>query len=213
VEVGARRYLVEPRRGEFIRLRTLLLMCGLAGILPLVPGLAQKKPEAPGTNSQRSSAGRDGQHDFDWEIGTWKTHLRRLLNPLSGSTTWVEYEGTTVVRKVWNGRANLVELVADGPAGHFEGLSLRLYNPQSRQWSLNFANANSGVMAQPTIGEFKDGRGEFYNQETLNGRAILVRFVISDITQNSAKFEQAFSDDGGKTWEVNWIATDTRVKD
>jgi hypothetical protein len=117
------------------------------------------------------------------------------------------------VRKVWNGRANLVELVADGPSGHFEGLSLRLYNPQSRQWSLNFANINGGVMTQPTIGEFKNERGEFFNQETLNGRAIFVRFVISDITPNSCRFEQAFSADWGKTWEVNWIATDTRVKD
>ena len=62
---------------------------------------------------------RDGQHDFDFEIGAWKTHLRRLLRPLTGSTTWVEYEGTTVVRKVWNGRANLVELKAAGPAGQF----------------------------------------------------------------------------------------------
>jgi hypothetical protein len=153
----------------------------------------------------------DGQHDFDFHIGTWKTHLKRLQNPLTGSNTWVEYEGTTVVRKVWNGRANLVELVADGPAGHFEGLSLRLYNPESRQWSLNFSNIKSGTMSTPTIGEFKNGRGEFYNQETLNGRAILVRFVISDITPNSCKFEQAFSDDGGKTWEVNWIAIDTRM--
>src|SRR5215212_9686030 len=153
----------------------------------------------------------DGQHDFDFEIGTWKTHLRRLLNPLTGSTTWVDYEGTTVVRKVWNGRANLVELVVDGPRGHFEGLSLRLYNPQSHQWSLNFANSSDGTLAQPTIGEFKNGRGEFYDQETYNGRAILVRFVISDVTPTSCRFEQSFSDDGGKTWEVNWIAVDTRV--
>lgn len=153
----------------------------------------------------------NGQHDFDFEIGTWKTHLKRRLHPLTGSNTWVEYEGTTVVRKVWNGRANLVELVADGPAGHFEGLNLRLYNPESHQWSLNFSNANAGTMSQPTIGEFKDGRGEFYDQETLNGRAILVRFVISGVTPNSCHFEQSFSDDGGKTWEVNWIATDTRV--
>lgn len=153
----------------------------------------------------------DGQHDFDFEIGVWKTHLLRLLQPLTGSTTWVEYNGTTVVRKVWDGRANLVELVADGPAGHFEGLNLRLYNPQSRQWSLNFASSGSGTMSQPTIGGFKDGRGEFYSQETLNGRAIFVRFVISEITPNSCRFEQAFSDDGGRTWEVNWIATDTRV--
>jgi len=156
---------------------------------------------------------RDGQHDFDFEIGTWKTHLKRLVRPLTGSTTWVEYDGTTVVRKVWNGRANLVELKASGPAGSFEGLSLRLYNPQSRQWTLNFANINDGVLAQPTIGEFKDGRGEFYNQEKYNERAILVRFVITKITDDKYQFEQAFSDDGGKTWEVNWIAVDTRVKE
>ena len=162
--------------------------------------------------SQSKSQGRDGQHDFDFHIGTWKTHLKRRLRPLTGSNNWVEYEGTTIVRKVWNGRANLVELAAEGPAGRFEGLSLRLYNPEARQWSLNFSNSAVGTMAVPTIGEFKNGRGEFYNQETLNGRAILVRFVISDITPNSVRFEQAYSDDGGKTWEVNWIAVDTRVK-
>jgi len=156
-------------------------------------------------------AQKDGQHDFDFEIGTWKTHLRRLQHPLSGSTTWVEYEGTTVVRKVLDGRANLVELKVDGPTGRLEGLSLRLYNPQSRQWSLNFANISSGTLSAPTIGEFKEGRGEFYNQETYNGRAILVRFVIIKITQDQYRFEQSFSDDGGKTWELNWIAVDTRV--
>jgi len=155
----------------------------------------------------------DGQHDFDFEIGTWKTHLRRLSRPLTGSSTWLEYDGTTVVRRVWNGRANLVELSVDGPAGHFEGLSLRLYNPEARQWSLNFANINSGTLSLPTIGEFKDGRGEFYNQDTYNGRAILVRFVITKITDDSYRFEQAFSNDGGRNWEVNWIAVDTRVKE
>ena len=207
-------YRIKPGRGaEFTRLRTFLQLCVSVALLQPAPGLAQGKLAAPGASLRQIQAGRDGRHDFDFEIGTWKTQLRRLLRPLTGSTTWVEYEGVTVVRKVWGGRANLVELVADGPAGHFEGLSLRLYNPESRQWSLNFANANSGVLAQPTIGEFKNGRGEFYDQETLNGRAILVRFVISDITPNSCRFEQAFSDDGGKTWEVNWIATDTRVKD
>jgi len=157
-------------------------------------------------------AQRDGQHDFDWEIGNWKTQLKRLQRPLSGSTTWVEYEGTTVVRKVLDGRANLVELKVDGPAGHFEGMSLRLYNPQARQWSLNYANVSDGTLTTPSIGEFKDGRGEFYNQDRYNERAILVRFVITKITNDSYRFEQAFSDDGGKTWEVNWIAIDTRVK-
>jgi hypothetical protein len=194
-------------------LRIYFLLCGVMVALQANQGMALSNAEALQANSQQSAGERDGQNDFDFEIGTWKTHLKRLLNPLSGSTSWVEYEGTTVVRKVWNGRANLVELVADGPAGHFEGLSLRLYNPQSRQWSLNFAGIKGGVMTTPTIGEFKNGRGEFYSQETLDGRAIFVRFVISDITPNSCRFEQAFSADGGKTWEVNWIAVDTRVKD
>jgi hypothetical protein len=159
---------------------------------------------------QQAPAPRDGQHDFDFEAGTWQTHLRRLLHPLSGSTAWVEYEGTSVVRNVWTGRANLAELEVDGPAGHLEGLSLRLYNPQLHQWSLNYADSG-GTLWEPTIGEFRNGRGEFFDQEIFNGRAILVRFVISDITPTSCHFEQSFSEDGGKNWEVNWISTDTRV--
>src|SRR5262249_13836319 len=120
----------------------------------------EKKNAASETKPQPASSElARAQHDFDFHIGTWKTHLKRRLHPLTGSDTWVEYEGTTVVRKVWNGRANLVELKADGPAGHFEGLNLRLYNPKSHQWSLNFANASEGTLSQPTIGEFKNGRG------------------------------------------------------
>jgi hypothetical protein len=160
---------------------------------------------------QRGPTERDGQRDFDFDIGTWTTHLSRLRHPLSGSTTWVEFEGTTVVRKVWNGRANLAELEADSPDGRLQVLSLRLYDPQARQWSLNVANVSGGALSVPTIGEFRDGRGEFYDQEQFNGRTILVRNVWSDITPDSCRFEQAFSDDGGKTWEVNWIALDTRV--
>ena len=184
-----------------------LLSCLAFVVQPL--RLAAQQGSAAADASQ--GAVRDGQHDFDFEIGTWKTHLKRRVHPLTGSTTWVECDGTSVVRKVWGRKANLVELEADCPQGHFEGLSLRLYDPQSHQWSLNFSNANDGTLGQPTIGEFKNGRGEFYDQEPLNGRAILVRFVISDITARSCRFEQSFSDDGGKTWEVNWIATDTRA--
>ena len=153
----------------------------------------------------------EGQRAFDFEIGTWKTHLRRLAQPLTGSSEWVEYEGTSIVRKVWGGRANLVELDVSGSSGRIEALSLRLYNPESRQWSLNFASSRSGLLAPPSIGEFRNGRGEFYSQETLNGRPIFVRFLIT-LGPDSCEFEQAFSADGGKTWEVNWIATDTRVR-
>jgi hypothetical protein len=194
-------------------LRACLLMSGLVVALQSQPGLAQSNAGAARTNPPPTPKARDGQHDFDFEIGTWKTHLSRLQHPLSGSTTWIEYVGTTVVRKVWNGRANLVELAVDGPSGHFDALSLRLYNPQSHQWSLNFANIAGGTLTEPAIGEFKNGRGEFFDQESLDGRAIFVRFVISPISPDSIRFEQSFSDDGGKTWEVHWIAIDTRVKD
>jgi hypothetical protein len=135
----------------------------------------------------------DEQHDFDFQMGTWKTHLKRLLHPLSGSTTWVEYDGTTTVRKVWNGRANLLELEVNGPPGHIEALSLRLYNPDAHQWSLNFANSAGGVLGIPTIGGFKDGRGEFFDQETLGPRAIFVKFAISRTSSTSCHFEQFFS--------------------
>ena len=187
--------------------RSLALLLG--AIVSLHAGAAFAQAPS-GTQAPAARQLRDGQNDFDFNFGTWKTQLRRLVKPLTGSTTWVEYEGTSVVSKIWDGRANLVELTAAGPAGQIKALSLRLYNPDTRQWSLNFSGLGSGSMSPPAVGEFKNGRGEFYNQETLNGRSILVRFVISDITPNSCRFEQSFSDDGGKTWEVNWIAVDAR---
>ena len=180
----------------------------LAALLPAA-AIAEPKRPAP----VAAPAARDGQRDFDWAIGTWRTVVSRRLKPLTGSTTWVEYEGTSVVRPVWGGAGNLIELVMDGPAGHFEGMSLRLYNPESKQWSLNFSNRAAGTMAVPTVGEFdKDGRGEFYNQETLGSRSILVRFVITPVNADTYRYEQAYSADGGKTWEVNWIATDYRTR-
>jgi len=196
---------------DFTRL-FLLLSFILFNYFPLAAG-GQQTSEASTANLLPR---RDGQHDFDFEIGTWKTHLKlssRNRHPFTGPITWSEYEGTSVVRKIWNGRANLVELEVDGPTGHVEGLNLRLYNPDSHQWSLNFANSKVGIMSVPTVGEFMDGRGEFYDQETIDGRVMLVRNVWSDITPDSCHFEQAFSEDGGKTWEVNWVVTDTRVKD
>ncbi|HEV8177682.1 MAG TPA: hypothetical protein VGP44_08345, partial [Gemmatimonadales bacterium] len=126
---------------------------------------------------------QNGEHDFDFEIGNWKTHISRLERPLSGTNNWLEYEGTSVVRKVWNGRANTVELEVDGPGGrHIQGVSFRLYNPQSHQWSLNFVNSRTGTMSVPTVGQFKNKRGEFYDWEEFNGRMILVRNVWKDTT-------------------------------
>lgn len=189
-----------------VRVILVLQMCSLLLVgLPLEPAA---QPVPPGVENGH----HDGSSDFDFEVGRWHTRLRRLVKPFSGSSTWVAYEGTSRVRQVWEGRANLLELDVSGPAGHIEALSLRLFNPRSHQWSLSFASRAAGsISAPPTIGEFKNGRGEFFDQETFNGRAILVRFVISDITSTTCHFEQAFSDDGGKTWEVNWIADDARI--
>lgn len=190
--------------------RCLPLVVICAAALALAPAAGVPQASAPPGEGQAAEA-RDGQRDFDFEIGTWTTHLRRLQDPLSGSTKWVEYKGTSVVRAILGGRANLVELSVEGPAGRIEGLSLRLYNPETRQWSLNFASMRSGVLTAPVYGGFDgNGRGTFYGQELIGGRPVLVRFVISDITPDSARFEQAFSVDGGASWEVNWIAVDTR---
>jgi hypothetical protein len=163
-----------------------------------------------GPQSPAASPAPNGQHDFDFHFGTWKTHILLLTHPLSGSTTWTELNGTVTVRKIWDGRANLEELEDSNATTHFQGLSLFLYNPASHQWSHTFANIDNGTLGQPLIGEFKNGRGEFFKQEQFHGRTILVRFVWSDITPDSHHEEQSFSDDGGKTWEPNFVATLTR---
>ena len=126
----------------------------------------------------------------------------------------MEFDGTFVARKVWDGRANVEEVELNSPSGPIEGLTLRLYNPQSRQWSIYWANSKNGAMdTSPQIGQFKNGRGEFYGTDTLNGKLIYVRFVWTNTNTNTPHFEQSYSDDGGKTWEVNWITDQTRISD
>jgi hypothetical protein len=182
-----------------------LLATGLAVILAAgLPTGATHAADAP-------APARDGTHDFDFNLGTWKTHVTRLVHPLAHSSEWTQYDGISTVLPIWNGRASVFELEVRGPAGNIEGVGLRLYNPQSHQWSLNWTNSMSGVLGVPTIGEFRGGRGDFYDQETLNDRPILVRNSFFDITPNASRFEQAFSDDHGQTWETNWIMTFERM--
>lgn len=182
-----------------------------AGALALVVLLVSTPAGFAQTASPAAPQPRDGSHDFDWEIGSWTTQLRYLPEPLTGSTRWVEYRGTTEVRPALGGRANLVELSVEGASGKIEGVSLRLYDPKARQWTLNFASVRSGHLTPPVSGAFDaKGRGVFYGVDSVDGRTVLVRFVISDVTPNSARFEQAFSADGGASWETNWIAIDTR---
>jgi hypothetical protein len=173
--------------------------------------LAQQANSVPDQNT--ASKIRDGQHDFNFELGSWKIHLKKLDHPLTGSNKWVDFDGSSVTRKVWDGRAQLEQFETDGSAGHIEGLTLRLYNPQSHQWSLYWASSKTGTIGIPTVGEFKDGVGEFYDHEEINGRMTLVRFLWTKTNSDSPHFEQSFSEDGGKTWEVNWITDQTRVGD
>ena len=189
-------------------LRKVLICCAIC-----VAALLVQTRCASAQQTNAAPAYRDGQHDFDFEIGSWKIHLKKLDHPLTGSNKWVEFDGTSVTRKVWDGRSQLEEFETDGALGHIEGLTLRLYNPQSHQWSLYWATSKTGTIGIPTVGEFKDGVGEFYDHEEINGRMTLVRFQWTKTNSDSPHFEQSFSDDGGKTWEVNWITDQTRVGD
>ena len=176
-------------------------------IAAILLGACGAQPANAAPDQQGKGSSRDGSHDFDFEFGSWKTHIRRLPHPLTGSTNWVDYDGTSVVRPVWKGRANLGELDVAGPAGRITGLSLRLYDPAARQWRISWANAANGLLTvPPMVGGFTNGRGLFYDQEQLGERTILARFIFSDIRPNSFHLEQAFSADGGKSWETNWIS-------
>jgi hypothetical protein len=187
------------------------LMLSVA-ILSAQPTPGKQTPES--SPNQKAATERDGQHDFDFELGSWNIHLKRLVNPLTGSTKWIEFDGTSATRKVWDGRSQLEEFETDGTAGHIEGLTLRLYNRKTRQWSLYWANSKDGSMGgPPNVGEFRDGVGNFYCQDTFNGKVILVKYEWSKITPTTAHFEQSYSEDGGKTWEVNWITDQTRVSE
>ena len=149
--------------------------------------------------------GPDGVHGFDFLHGRWRIHNRKLRRPLTGSTEWYEFEGSSTEQPFWNGEGNLEEYEGDSPDGKIRGLALRLYNPQSRQWSIHWANSALGTRDRPMLGEFRDGRGEFYNMDQLDGREILVRFVWTSSGVDAARWEQSYSDDGGRTWERNWI--------
>jgi len=161
--------------------------------------------------AQEKSTVRDGRHDFDFSVGKWKTHISQLIHPLSHFNDWVKLEGDVTIRSIGDGKGFLEEIEVKNPSGNFNAITLFLYDPKAGQWSETFTNLGSGVPEAPKIGEFKDGVAEMYATTTFNGRAILVRGKWSDITANTHTYEEAFSEDGGKTWETNLIANEERV--
>jgi hypothetical protein len=206
---------VFAREEHAMKLRKSLIVVGLIA-LSLVYVKERVMAQSEKASAQQSeSIKRDGQHDFDYAVGSWKIHLKRLKQRLVGSTEWVELDGTIVCRKVMDGRAEVEEMNVESADKqmHIQGLALRLYNPESHQWSIYWVNGADGILEQnPMVGEFRNGRGEFYNQQMYQGRAIYARFAWLDVTTDKPHFEQSFSVDGGKTWETNWITDQTREK-
>jgi hypothetical protein len=165
---------------------------------------------AGAASAQSPASDRTGGHDFDFSIGAWRTHIRRLTHPLTGSHTWTQWNGTVVTRSIWDGDGDLEELEAGGPGGHFQGLTLRLYDAKAHKWALYWVNVEDGLVGTRMLGDFAQGRGVFYDRETINGRAVEVRNIYSGATADTYHFEQAFSSDDGKSWETNFIADLTR---
>jgi len=179
----------------------LLILLGLCAALA-IPTRAQTA-ENPADLPQR-----DGSHDFDFLIGDWKAHVRRLPDRLDHSDVWVVYDGISNHHKLLDSNANFEEfdvITADKKL-RIKAQTLRLYNPATRQWSIYLVNLDNGTLdVPPVVGGFTGNRGEFFHQEQLKGRTILVRYVWLDLSPKSSRMEQSYSPDGGKTWEVNWI--------
>jgi hypothetical protein len=174
---------------------------------------AQSTAAAISGDPHQNAALHDGQRDFDFEIGRWKAHLKYLAHRLSGSNDWDEYEGTVVTTPFMDGRGNLTEMNVENATTHkrIQNIAVRLYNPASRQWSIYGASSKSGAFDPPQVGQFEGDKGEFYASDTFEGRAIYIRFVWQNLSPTRTHFEQAFSSDGGKNWEVNWIYDGTRL--
>jgi len=173
-----------------------------------LPVLAADAPASP-------PAAHDGQRDFDFDVGVWHTHIRRVLDPFMSGSGSVELDGTVTVRKVWGGKAELEEVEVDGPKGHWEGLSLLLYNPSAHQWSQSFVNSRVGAFSSSasTVVEFNDGRGVLSGQDsTTYDKTILVKVIYSDIRPDSHRYEEWYSDDAGMTWVLSFTADLTRAK-
>ena len=153
----------------------------------------------------------DGRNDFDFLMGTWKVRHRMLKDRLKGSEEWIEFEGDTVARKILNGIGNLDDNLIHMKDRPVHAITLRLFNPASREWSIYWSTDRTGILDVPVIGGFKDGVGQFYSQEVFESRHIYSRFIWSKITATSCQWQQAFSEDGGKTWETNWVMEFERV--
>jgi hypothetical protein len=146
------------------------------------------------------------EHDFDFLVGGWTVEHRRLKHRLAHSYEWETFPGTCKTWLLLDGHGNVDDNVLHAPTGTYRAVTLRAFDPATKLWSIWWIDSrNAHHLDPPVVGGFRNGVGTFFAKDTFNGRPIVVRFIWSDISQNSAKWQQAFSDDGGKTWETNWI--------
>jgi hypothetical protein len=154
----------------------------------------------------------DGRHDFDFWMGSWKVHNRYLKKRLAGSDDWDEFEATSVARPLLDGLGNEDEFRTDYEDG-FIGMSFRFFDPDTKTWSIYWADSRRpGKLDPPVVGSFDGDTGSFQGADTFAGKPVLVRFVWSGVTTPRPRWEQAFSDDGGKSWELNWVMEFTRAE-
>lgn len=151
-------------------------------------------------------------NDFDFLVGHWTVRHRRLKERLASCTEWEEFGGTCSLRPILDGQANVDDNLLDMPSGTYRAASIRAYDPATRRWSIWWLDSrHPHDLGTPVVGAFKDGTGTFFADDVLNGQPIRVRFLWTDITPSSARWQQAFSNDGGATWETNWIMDFQRV--
>ena len=180
----------------------------LAGHVPTVLDL---EPTSRSLLGDGGHAARASKHDFDFLHGSWNVHNRYLKGRLRRSTEWIEFDAHSDMQPLLEGLGQLdrYRAVRDGSA--IEGVTLRLFNPATGEWSLHWADTvNPGVLLPPMVGRFNGDGGEFFGDEFVDGKKILCRFYWTRTNPDSPRWEQAFSEDGGKTWETNWIMTFTR---
>ena len=191
-------------------MKSLFILSAILGSALVIapPSLVARPQNSQSAATTAAASRRDGSHDFDFLIGDWKAHVRRLPHLLVGSNDWVEYDGISNHHKLLDTNANFEEFdvsTADKKL-RIKAQTLRMYNPESHQWSIYGVDLDRGTLdVPPVVGEFHGDRGEFYNQQIWDGRVILVRYVWLNVSPKSSRMEQSFSPDGGKTWEVNWI--------
>ena len=181
---------------SFVRLVVLLIAC------------------APAAVTADTARVREGRHDFDLRFGDWQVHHKKLKDRLANSHAWIEFDGTLSVRPLMDGLANVSENVFNLPDGAYRGVSLRAYDVKTNQWATWWLDGRNplGDLDPPLKGRFEAGTGTFYGSETFQGKPVRVRILWSQVTPNTARWEQAYSADDGKTWETNWISDFRRAK-